>query len=217
MESFFKLEAVEGAKAKRIVLVEKAAQRLDIQTAEVLEDQVVRKRTIGGRVTEIKTGDSSTILVRVRFVNENELNQVDRTKQVTIVPLTDANQQNTLTAQKVDLPTSGDSTVDALAFYYKVDDPTNSLKPGQRVLVDLVMKGSGTQQKMVPYASVIYDLNGDTWVYTSPESLAFVRNTVKVDYIDGDQVILTEGPAKGTKVVTVGVAELYGIEFGIGK
>jgi hypothetical protein len=30
-------------------------------------------------------------------------------------------------------------------------------------------------------------------------------------------VVLVDGPAAGTKVVTVGVAELYGADTGIGK
>jgi hypothetical protein len=69
----------------------------------------------------------------------------------------------------------------------------------------------------VPYNAVIYDLKGDTWVYTSPAARTFVRQHVKVDYIDDDTAILTEGPAVGTNVVSVGVAELFGAEYGIGK
>ena len=76
---------------------------------------------------------------------------------------------------------------------------------------------SNRVRKVVPYASIIYDLNGKTWVYTSPETLVFVRNPISVDYIDGDLAVLSEGPPTGTLVVTVGVAELYGIDTGVGK
>jgi hypothetical protein len=69
----------------------------------------------------------------------------------------------------------------------------------------------------VPYRALLYDPNGDTWVYTSPEPLSYVRQPVTVDTIDGEQVILTDGPAAGTEIVTVGVAELYGAELGIGQ
>ena len=75
----------------------------------------------------------------------------------------------------------------------------------------------GVIRKVVPYSSIIYDLNGDTWVYVSLESLVFVRNPIIVDYIDGDIVYLSEGPLAGTDVVAVGVAELYGIDTGVGK
>jgi len=37
-----------------------------------------------------------------------------------------------------------------------------------------------------------------------------------VDYIEGDQAVLTEGLPAGTKVVTVGGQELFGAEFEIG-
>jgi len=75
----------------------------------------------------------------------------------------------------------------------------------------------GTQRKVVPYAAVIYDLHGETWVYTTPSSLTFVRDRISVDSIDGDLAVLSKGPASGTRVVTVGAPELYGTELGIGE
>jgi hypothetical protein len=44
-----KVEPLEGG-LNRVVLTEKAAERLDIQTAAVRDEQVVRKRTVGGKV-----------------------------------------------------------------------------------------------------------------------------------------------------------------------
>jgi hypothetical protein len=76
---------------------------------------------------------------------------------------------------------------------------------------------NGTLRKVVPYAAVIYDLHGETWAYTSPEALTFVRQAITVDYIEGDLAVLVEGPPIGTEVATVGVAELYGTDTGIGK
>ena len=69
---------------------------------------------------------------------------------------------------------------------------------------------------VVPYSAVVYSPTGETWTYTNPEGLTFVRERVVVDRIDGDEVVLSKGPAAGTKVATVGVAELYGAEAGIG-
>lgn len=71
--------------------------------------------------------------------------------------------------------------------------------------------------KAVPYSSLIYDLNGETWVYVNPESLNFLRHPVTVDYIEAETVYLLEGPDVETQVVTVGAAELYGAETGVGK
>ena len=81
-------------------------------------------------------------------------------------------------------------------------------------------KGSAepaTQRIVIPYSAVVYDLRGDTWAYVSPEPLVFVRHRIRVDYIEGDLAVLLDGPPLGTSVVTVGVAELFGIELGVGK
>ncbi len=75
----------------------------------------------------------------------------------------------------------------------------------------------GQQRKTVPYSAVIYDLQGKTWTYTSPAALTYVRQAIGVDFIEGGLAVLTEGPAAGTSVVTVGAAELYGLDTGIGK
>ena len=68
---------------------------------------------------------------------------------------------------------------------------------------------------VAPYASVLYDLNGKAWVFTSPQPLTYVRESVVIDLIRGDDAYLKEGPPAGTQVVTVGVPELYGIELGV--
>lgn len=66
----------------------------------------------------------------------------------------------------------------------------------------------------VPYAALIYDGAGKTWVYTAPEPRTYIRAAVTVDQITGDKVQLRSGPAAGTEVVTLGAAELFGAEFG---
>jgi len=70
---------------------------------------------------------------------------------------------------------------------------------------------------VIPYAAVIYDTEGNTWIYTNPKPLTYVRSSILVDHIDGDQAILMEGLDAGTKVVTLGVAEIYGAETGVSK
>lgn len=71
---------------------------------------------------------------------------------------------------------------------------------------------NGAKQKVMPYAALLYDTSGETWAFTNAEPLTYVRQKIKVDRIDGDKAILAQGPAAGTKVVTVGAAELYGSE-----
>ena len=71
-------------------------------------------------------------------------------------------------------------------------------------------------KKVVPFSSLIYDPNGQTWVYTSPQPRTFVRHKVDVEYIKGNIAILNDGPPIGTPVASVAVAELYGAEFEVG-
>ncbi len=75
----------------------------------------------------------------------------------------------------------------------------------------------GAEELVVPYSSIMYHFDGSTWVYTNPEPLVYVREMVELDHIEGDVAVLSDGPAVGTTVVTVGAAELYGVEFGVGK
>jgi hypothetical protein len=76
---------------------------------------------------------------------------------------------------------------------------------------------STTKQKVVPYSALIYDVRGNTWIYTSPQPRTFVRDKVQVNYIDGNVVVLKDGPPAGTVVVSVGAAELFGTEFKVGN
>ena len=78
------------------------------------------------------------------------------------------------------------------------------------------VKGTLAGRTSVPYAAVLYDAQGDTWVYATSEQDVFVRTQVRVDRIDGDVALLLDGPPSGTSVVTVGLAELYGAETGVG-
>ncbi len=74
-----------------------------------------------------------------------------------------------------------------------------------------------TTRKVIPYAAVLYDKNGATWTFTSPAHLTFLRRKIGVDYVEGDQAVLLDGPPNGTPVVTVGAAELLGAELGVGE
>lgn len=69
------------------------------------------------------------------------------------------------------------------------------------------------QEEVIPFSAVIYDAEGKAYAYTAPEPLTFVRQEIEIDRMDGDSVVLSDGPSAGTKVVTVGTALVYGTEF----
>ena len=74
---------------------------------------------------------------------------------------------------------------------------------------------SSGRRTSVPYAALIYEPDGKTYVYTSPKPRTFMRTEVKVRDIRGDRALLADGPPAGTTVVTVGAAEVYGAELDI--
>ena len=69
---------------------------------------------------------------------------------------------------------------------------------------------------VVPSAAVLVDTQGVWWVYTTGPAFSYVRHEVEVLREDGEQTVLSQGPEPGTGIVTVGVAELYGVESGVG-
>ena len=170
----------------------------------------------------VESAGPSGVWVRVP-VTETDMNQVDPSQPAVVLDLDDDEAEGWMAepdegpgaddAEDTDLP--GEDAAEAL--YYLVDGRIEQFIPGQGALVELTMLGSGALQKVIPYSAVIYDLTGDTWVYTNPEPLTYVREPISVDYIEGDMAVLEDGPSAGTLVATVGVAELYGMDTGVGK
>jgi hypothetical protein len=76
-------------------------------------------------------------------------------------------------------------------------------------------EGRQAELTVMPYSALVYDTNGRAWAYTSPEQLTFVRSRLTIERIEEQNVFLLDGPPPGTRVVTVGAAELYGTELGI--
>jgi hypothetical protein len=79
-----------------------------------------------------------------------------------------------------------------------------------------VQAGTDGSSLVIPFAAVVYDADGNAWTFTNPEGLTYVREPITISAIDGDEVVLSAGPAAGTAVVTVGAAELVGAEAELG-
>jgi hypothetical protein len=237
-----KIEEIAGSEFKRVILTEKAAERIGIATETVRDEQVTRVRRVGGKVTasppgsipdtgaSSTAGDSSRVWVQVRL-SESDLSMVDRSRPVRVLPITDDDEdededEDGLEAEP-DEGLNDDDEEDAAsnsaggqaegALYYVVDNSNQSLTPGQGVFVELSISDSAAQRLVIPYAAVVYGLEGETWVYTNPEPLVYIREPIGIDYIEGDTVVLSEGPASGTPVVVIGAAELFGAETGVSK
>ena len=70
-------------------------------------------------------------------------------------------------------------------------------------------------QLTVPYAAVMYYLDGTTWAYRVESKNVFRRVPIRVLSISGQVATLTAGPAVGSQVVVVGAPEVLGAELEI--
>jgi hypothetical protein len=75
--------------------------------------------------------------------------------------------------------------------------------------------GERAPRLVVPFSSVFYTSDGAAWVYRSLQPLVFVREPISVASVVDGFAVLSEGE-EGMTVVTVGAAELYGAESGLG-
>lgn len=89
-------------------------------------------------------------------------------------------------------------------------------KAVERIGIETQVLADGPDGKVVPYSAVLYDPDGTTWVFTQVGPGTFLRVPVTVVDIRGQEVILSDGPAAGTEVVSVGSTELFGAEHELG-
>jgi hypothetical protein len=74
---------------------------------------------------------------------------------------------------------------------------------------------SGGSNKVIPYAALLYDAVGRTFTYVRVKPLTFERTSIDVASVEGERVLVSSGLPAGVRVVTVGAAELIGIESGV--
>jgi hypothetical protein len=91
-----------------------------------------------------------------------------------------------------------------------MDDKTAALVPVETTEV----RKSGSK-KVVPHKALIYNPDGDVFVYSKPKAETYIRRPVRVNRVDGDRAWLKAGPEAGTTIVTTGAAELLATEYEI--
>ena len=209
----------QGDGRNLVILTERAAERLDIQTEPVREEQILMTRTVGGEVAGTEGSRGALVMVDV---SAEDIAMLDPGMPARVLTLDDPedsdNGEGGFAAELDELPGLDDVEDNGFAsLTYVINDTNHDLIEGQRLSVELFLKGSEKPQLVVPHSALIYDIYGETWVYIMTEPLKFLRFPVVVDYIKNGNVVLTEGPPVGTEVVTVGVPELHGTDTGVGK
>jgi cobalt-zinc-cadmium efflux system membrane fusion protein len=122
----------------------------------------------------------------------------------------------TVMARPVRGPQTSDPLAASIDLYYEVNNTNGEFRPGQKVSVSLPYKGVQAAL-IVPYAAILYDIHGGTWIYENTARGKFVRRRVELQRVDGIVAVLNRGPKPGSKIVTAGAAEIFGTEFGGGK
>jgi membrane fusion protein, heavy metal efflux system len=142
-----------------------------------------------------------------------DLNRLATDRPAGVGSLADAAGVNVRPAQPALAPPAGDPLAATIHLFYQVDNHDGAFRPGQRVGVTLPLSGEEASL-VVPRSALVRDAHGGSWVYVNISPHAYARQRVFVDRVVGDLAALTNGPKVGAKVVSQGVAELYGAEFG---
>lgn len=121
-----------------------------------------------------------------------------------------------LEARRVAAPPTADPLAVTVDIFFSLSNTERLLVPGERVMVSVRL--DDTEELLVaPWSAVIHDIHGGAWIYEARAPQTYVRRPVEVLRRQGDQALLVSGPPVGARVVSTGVAELFGVEFGAGK
>jgi len=120
----------------------------------------------------------------------------------------------TRTGRPIAAPATANTQSATVNLFYEVDNRDGAFRMGDRVEVS-APTNEQREELVVPYAALLYDINGGEWVYERTAPNVFARRRVQVRAIVGDTVVLARGPEAGVEIVTQGVAELFGTEFGV--
>lgn len=181
-----------------------------IQTVHATPGQVVAS---GAPLIEIVAFDPVWVRVPVYVGDLQRLESADRAQ---VRGLGESSTQPGREARRVAAPPSADPRAATVDLYFELPNGDATLRPGQRVQVDLATPVAEASL-VVPHAAILFDIHGGTWVYEATGPQTYVRRRVEVQSVVGDAAVLKRGISTGVKVVTAGAAELFGTEFGVGK
>ena len=85
----------------------------------------------------------------------------------------------------------------------------------QRLGIQTVPVAGEPGALVIPYSAVVYDADGATWTFVQEDTGVYRRALIAISSVDAANAVLSGGPPPGTPVVTVGAAELVGVEAGI--
>jgi cobalt-zinc-cadmium efflux system membrane fusion protein len=224
--NFVKAEASLKAATGRLSLyqgsdIDAASQNLSTITLESPVTGIIQNIN----VTPGQIVTSSSLLFEVSPFNlfwirvpvySGDLASIDTGQKAYISTMGNRSESALLPADPIRGPLLSNASTASSYLYYEINNRNGELRNGQKVSVTLSMKSTGNSL-VVPYSSIVYDIQGGTWVYIKSEPLVYTRVRVDLDHVSDDLAVLTRGLSPGDEVVYAGAAELFGTEFGVGK
>jgi len=219
------LRATEAAEARLAIftkaLGDAATGRSTPITIESPETGILRNLSAlpgqnvptGGALFEVI--DLSEIWVRVP-VYVGDLPEIATDSPAKVGGLSMKPGEHTWSSVLVSAPPSADPLTATVDVFYALANDKAQFTPGQRVGVELLLKGQA-ESLVLPWGAVVHDVYGGTWVYQHVGLRTYRRERVQVRYTLNGIAVLASGPSPGAKVVTEGAIELFGAETGFSK
>jgi multidrug efflux pump subunit AcrA (membrane-fusion protein) len=113
-------------------------------------------------------------------------------------------------------PPTANAATSTVDWYYELANSA-SVRPGEKVVVEIPLRDNDMERLVVPFNSVLHDIHGGEWVYERVAAHTYTRRRIQVAQIAGNDAVLATGPAPRSQIVTDGSAELFGTEFMTGK
>ncbi len=182
------------------------------------ESLLARLHVVEGQ--EVAAGEplASLLPLAARFVSvavpSRELDELDLAAPAAVRALGAAADAPAVAAPPFEGPPRADAGGLAVVRWFEL--PATAFALGERVVVSLERREGGAHL-VVPASALLRDARGLAWVYVRRADGAYAREVVDVRAVEGGVAWLERGPAASSEVVTVGAAELYGIETGAGK
>jgi membrane fusion protein, heavy metal efflux system len=201
--------SVKAAETRRDLLGSAIAGTLGPVALEAPFDGVLRKVLVaaGEAVTAgtplYEVADLSRLWIRIP-VFVGDLRTIDASKAISI---------EGQAAKPISAPPSADPLTATADLFYELESRDDALRPGQKVTAALPLRGEA-ESLVVPWSAILHDIHGGTWVYEKIADHKFTRRRVQVKAVTDKIAVLTGGIKPGTPVVTEGVPELFGTEFG---
>lgn len=163
----------------------------------------------------IEVMNDEQLWVRVP-VYVGDVDQLDLSRNARLTLLDGRQSEHDLFVEPINAPPTAMSLASTVDYYYALPNKNSEFRPGQKVAAHLTLKGDA-ESPALPWSAVFHDIYGGQWVYEKVADRQFVRRRIEVLSVIDGWAAIARGPAVGTEVVTAGVAELAGTEFGFAK